>query len=226
MKALLLTASLCLGAAPALARDDNPNSKPYGCSKSSTSLTKLTTTSIPATASGRKSLESAHLGARRTAPAQRINCDDFAHIVRLQIALESPAEARPENLLAITDYDSEDLLVARLRGKQLPSATDIPRFPAAWTTLSLRSADMDLTAGDCDLVHQLRKQVLPKLSVQVLNEPARCLPVLSRGGTGAQDEGARADRRRVKAAGPDPARSGRCEVNCGVGGVCNCWPRF
>jgi hypothetical protein len=42
---------------------------------------------------------------------------------------------------------------------------------------------MDLTAGDCDLVHQLRKQVLPKLAVQVLNEPARCLPVLSRGGS-------------------------------------------
>ncbi len=58
----------------------------------------------------------------------------------------------------------------------------MPRFPAAWTTLSLRSADMYLTAGDCELVHQLRKQVLPKLSVQVLNEPTRCTPVLSRGG--------------------------------------------
>ena len=40
---------------------------------------------------------------------------------------------------------------------------------------------MRLTAGDCELVHQLRKQVLPKLSVQVLNEPTRCTPVLSRG---------------------------------------------
>ena len=182
MKALLLTASLCLGAAPALARDENPNIEAiwlpqvvnftyqaddnfYTCNSLWQKITGIL----------------AHLGARRTAPAQRISCDDFAHTVRLQIALESPAEATPANLLAITDYDSEDLLVARLRGKQLPSANDIPRFPAAWTTLSLRSADVYLTAGDCDLVQQLRKQVLPKLSVQVLNEPAHCAPVLSRG---------------------------------------------
>lgn len=182
MKALLLTASLCLGAAPALARDDNPNIDAiwvpqvvdftyqaedtfYSCSSLWQKVTGIL----------------AHLGARRTAPARGISCDDFAHTVRLQIALESPAAATPENLLAITDYDSEDMLVARLRGKQLLSAGDVPRFPAAWTTLSLRSADMHLTGGDCDLVHQLRKQVLPKLSVQVLNEPARCSPVLTRG---------------------------------------------
>jgi hypothetical protein len=184
MKALLLTASLCLGAAPALAREENPNIEAiwlpqvvnftyqthdnfYTCNSLWQKITGILV----------------HLGARRTAPAHRISCDDFAHTVRLQIALESPVAATPENLLAVADYDSEDLLVARLRGKQLPSANDIPRFPAAWTTLSLRSADMDLTAGDCDLVQQLRKQVLPKLSVQVLNEPARCLPVLSRGGS-------------------------------------------
>ena len=41
---------------------------------------------------------------------------------------------------------------------------------------------MRLTAGDCELVHQLRKQVLPKLSVQVLKEPTRCTATLSRGG--------------------------------------------
>jgi hypothetical protein len=181
MKALLLTASLCLGAAPALARDDNPNIDAiwlpqvinftyqaddmfYTCNSLWQKVTGILV----------------HLGARRTVPAQRISCNDFAHTVRLQIALESPAEATPENLLAITDFDSEDMLVARLRGKQLPSAGDIPRFPAAWTTLSLRSSEMHLTASDCELVHQLRKQVLPKLSVEVLNEPARCTSVLSR----------------------------------------------
>jgi hypothetical protein len=184
MKALLLSASLCLGAAPALARDENPNIEAIWLPQV-VNFTYQTDDSFYTCNSLWRKITGilAHLGARRTAPAQRISCDDFAHTVRLQIALESPMAATPENLLAVTDYDSEDLLVARLRGKQLPSANDIPRFPAAWTTLSLRSADMDLTAGDCDLVHQLRKQVLPKLSVQVLNEPARCLPVLSRGGS-------------------------------------------
>jgi hypothetical protein len=184
MKALLLAASLCLGAAPALARDDNPNIDAIWLPQVVNFTYQADDTFYTCSSLWHKvSGILAHLGARRTAPAQRIRCDDFAHTVRLQIALESPAEATPANLLAITDYDSEDLLVARLRGKQLPSANDIPRFPAAWTTLSLRSADMDLTAGDCDLVQQLRKQVLPKLSVQVLNEPARCLPFLSRGGS-------------------------------------------
>jgi hypothetical protein len=184
MKALLLTASLCLGAAPALARDDNPNIEAIWLPQV-VNFTYQTDDNFYTCRSLWQKITGilAHLGARRTAPVDRISCDDFAHTVRLQIALESPAEATPANLLAMTDYDSEDLLVARLRGKQLPSAGDIPRFPAAWTTRSLRSADMDLTAGDCDLVHQLRKQVLPKLSVQVLNEPARCLPVLSRGGS-------------------------------------------
>jgi hypothetical protein len=183
MKTLLVTASLCLGAAPALARDDNPNIDAIWLPQVvnftyQADDTYYTCNSLWQKVSGIL----AHLGARRTAPADRITCDDFAHTVRLQIALESPAEATPANLLAITDYDSQDMLVARLRGKQLPSANDVPRFPAAWTTLSLRSPQMQLTAGDCELVNQLRKQVLPKMSVQVLNEPARCSAVLSRGG--------------------------------------------
>jgi hypothetical protein len=182
MKALLVTASLCLGTAPAVARDDNPNidaiwlpqvvSFTYHADK-----TFYTCNSLWQKVSGIL----AHLGARTTAPFHRITCDDFAHTVQLQIALESPAEATAANLLALTSYDSEDMLVARLRGKQLPSAADVPRFPAAWTTHSFRDAQMRLTAGDCELVHQLRKQVLPKLSVQVLNEPSRCTGALTRG---------------------------------------------
>lgn len=182
MKALLVTASLCLGAAPAVARDDNPNIDAiwlpqvvdftyqaddnfYSCKSLWQKVAGIL----------------AHLGARTATPYQRFTCDDFAHTVRLQIALESPAEATRANLQAVTDYDAEDLLVARLRGKQLPTANDIVRFPAAWTTLSFRNTGMGLTAGDCDLVQQLRRQVLPKLSVQVLKEPPRCSATLSRG---------------------------------------------
>lgn len=185
MKALLVvTAFLCLGTAPALARDDDPNVDAvwlpqvvsftyqsddnfYSCSSLWQKVTGILT----------------HLGARRTAPAHGVACDDYAHIVRMQIALESPAAATAETLLALTDYDSEDLLVARLRGAQLPGANDIPRFPAAWTTLTLRSPAIHLTAGDCELVQQLRKQVLPKLSVEVVKEPPRCVATLARGRT-------------------------------------------
>ena len=122
-----------------------------------------------------------YVGARTAAPFQRLDCDDFAGIVRLQIPVESPVEATAENLRAVTDYDTEDMLVARLRGKQLATSDEVTRFPAAWTTLALRDSGLQLTAADCELVHQLRRQVLPKLSVQILKEPPRCAPVLSRG---------------------------------------------
>jgi hypothetical protein len=183
MKALLVTASLLLAATPAIARDDNPNIDAiwlpqvvnftyqaddtfYTCNSLWQKITGILT----------------NLGARTTAPFHRIRCDDFAQTVRLQIALESPVEATPANLIAVTDYDTEDMLVARLHGKQLPTANDVPRFPAAWRTLSLRNAEMRLSAGDCELVQQLRRQVLPKLSVEVLKEPTRCTATLSRGG--------------------------------------------
>jgi hypothetical protein len=89
--------------------------------------------------------------------------------------------ATAENLRAVTDYDSKDMLVARLRGLQLPAAGEVARFPATWRTLSLRDAGMELTAADCELVQQLRRQILPKLSVQIVREPARCTATLSRG---------------------------------------------
>ena len=101
--------------------------------------------------------------------------------MKLQIALESPVEATAENLRAATDYHSEDLLVARLQGGQLPAADEVTRFPAEWTTLSLRESRMQLTAADCELVQQLRQQVLTKLSVQIVQEPARCARTLARG---------------------------------------------
>jgi hypothetical protein len=123
-----------------------------------------------------------NVGARAGATLQNLHCNDFSATMRLQIALEAPVEATPENLRALTDYDAEDLLVARVRGQPLATAADVKRFPAVWQTISLRNTRMQLTAGDCELVRQMRRQLLPKLSVQVLKEAARCSPVLARGG--------------------------------------------
>lgn len=182
MKALLVTASLFMGAAPAIAQDDNPNIDAIWLPQVVDFTYQADYTFYTCNNLWRKiSGILAHLGARTTAPSQQIRCNDFAHTVSLQIALESPAEATESNLLAITDYDSKDRLVARMQGRQLPTANDIPHFPATWTTLSTRDAEVQLTAGDCELLSQLRKQVLPKLSVQVLKEPTRCRATLTRG---------------------------------------------
>jgi len=123
-----------------------------------------------------------HVGARPAAPSDRLRCDDVAGTVTLQFALESPVEATPENLRALTDFDTEDLLVARLQGRKLPSEEDVTRFPATWRTLSFRDSRLQLTAGDCELVRQMRRQILPKLSVEIVSEPPVCSSLLVHGG--------------------------------------------
>jgi hypothetical protein len=123
-----------------------------------------------------------YVGARPAAPSDRLKCDDAAGTVTLQFALESPVEATPENLRALTDFDTQDLLVARLQGKELPTEQDVTRFPAAWRTLSFRDSRLQLTAGDCELVRQMRRQILPKLSVEIVNEPPVCSSLLVHGG--------------------------------------------
>jgi hypothetical protein len=182
MKALFVIASLWLAAVPATARED-PVSIEAIWLRQVVDFVYRADTTIYSCSSLRQKVAGmlSYVGARAAGSLQRLKCDDFAGIVRLQIPLESPVEATAENLRAVTDYDTEDMLVARLRGEQLVDANAVVRFPAMWTTLSLRDSEMQLTAADCELVHQLRRQVLPRLSVQILKEPARCAPVLSRG---------------------------------------------
>jgi hypothetical protein len=181
MKALLVMATLCLGAAPAVAWSNAGSVEAIWLRQVVNFEYRADDTTYSCTILWQKVAGMLqYVGARNAAPFNGVKCNDFAGTVRLQIALESPVEATPENLLAVTDYRTEDMLVARLQGGQLPAADEVTRFPAAWTTLSLRESRMQLTAADCELVHQLRRQVLPKLSVQIVQEPGRCAP-LARG---------------------------------------------
>jgi len=103
------------------------------------------------------------------------SCDDVLSIARFEIVLASPVEATPENVQELTSYDVHDELVARVRGEQLASAEDLPRFPAVWKTISFaRSREMKLAPGDCELVQQLRQSILPRMSVQIVNDRVHC----------------------------------------------------
>jgi hypothetical protein len=115
------------------------------------------------------------VGARGRIELRSYSCDDELAIARFQIALTSPVEATPENLEQLTTYDSRDELVARVRGERLASAEDLPRFPAVWKTISFaRSRQMKLAPGDCELVLQLRRHILPRLAVQIVKDQVRC----------------------------------------------------
>lgn len=108
------------------------------------------------------------LGARDTLALRRAGCRDLAGRVRFEMLMEFPVAATAANIREITSYDSNDELIARLRGVQLASPIDVEIFPAAWQSISLRTLDLD--AGDCALVQQLRRQIMPKMSVQVTKD--------------------------------------------------------
>ena len=66
-------------------------------------------------------------------------------------------------------------LAERLTGKKDPLQTD--PFPAQWQTVDLsRDRKLDLEPGDCELMDGLKKEVLPKLSVKVIEDRVMCTP--------------------------------------------------
>jgi hypothetical protein len=103
------------------------------------------------------------------------SCDDQLSTARFEIALASPVEATPENVQELTTYDARDELAARVRGERLANAEDLQRFPAVWKTISFaRSREMRLEPGDCELVLQLRRQILQRMSVQIVSDRVHC----------------------------------------------------
>ena len=102
-------------------------------------------------------------------------CDEQIGIARFQIALQSPVVASEENVRELTAHGAKDELIARVNGEKLPSAADLPRFPAVWKTVSFaRDRRMRLERGDCELVQQLRRQILPRMSVHIVKDNVRC----------------------------------------------------
>jgi hypothetical protein len=117
------------------------------------------------------------LGARETVRIRSWGCTDMLTHGRMEITLESPVEATPENVQALTTHDSTHQLVARVRNERLDRAEELPRFPATWKTVSMRDKPLKLGPGDCELVEQLRRDVLPRMSIRVERNRLRCSSV-------------------------------------------------
>lgn len=120
------------------------------------------------------------LGARDTLKLSGHACDDASGSARFDILLESPVAATAEHVAALTQYSPEQRLVARVRGEPLRGAPDLERFRASWETISFASnRSMRLDPGDCELVEQLLRSILPRLSVQIVDNNLRCSPFRS-----------------------------------------------
>jgi len=124
------------------------------------------------------------VGARAQTLVRQVDCSELSRIVRIDILLESPLEATEENVRRITQFDSREHLVARVRGEKLPTVEDIERFPTVWKEISLsKDSRIGLNRGDCALMQQLRTYVFPRLSVQIIKDDPHCVTNFVRGAT-------------------------------------------
>jgi hypothetical protein len=117
------------------------------------------------------------LGAREDLRVTVLDCE-IAHLpARVQITLRSALPADdPVFLQQLTTYDARRQLIARVRGETLPTASDLERIPAVWQRISLVSdRKLRLLPGDCGLVRQIQRAVLPHLGVQVVRDQLNCL---------------------------------------------------
>jgi hypothetical protein len=119
------------------------------------------------------------LGAAAVSKVQARGCFERNTIPRMpivEITLVSPVEATPEALAEQEKTRSVRELTARVRGDSKLAAEAAAQFPAQWQRLSLSRGALRLEPGDCELIVQLKRKVLPLLAVRVVEDAVKCSP--------------------------------------------------
>jgi hypothetical protein len=87
----------------------------------------------------------------------------------------APVEATQQALAERDKDKSKRELALRVRGeKEDPEA--LAPFPAQWKAVSLSRGKLDLEPGDCELIEELRRKVLPRLAVRLVKDNTHCIP--------------------------------------------------
>ncbi|MBM0108463.1 hypothetical protein JM946_27340 [Steroidobacter sp. S1-65] len=117
------------------------------------------------------------LGVHAEVRVRSADCpSSIARMPRVVMRVVSPVEATPEALAERDKNKSVRELVERVRGKSDHRFDSLEQFPAEWRQLSLSRGRLNLQEGDCELVEQIRKKVLPKLAVRVVKDDVLCNP--------------------------------------------------
>lgn len=95
---------------------------------------------------------------------------------RVVMRVVAPVEATPEALAERDKNKSVRELVERVRGKSNHPLDSLEQFPAQWRRVSLSRGRLNLEPGDCELIEELKKKVLPKLAVRIVDDDVRCTP--------------------------------------------------
>lgn len=118
------------------------------------------------------------LGVHARVKVRSADCPySVARMPRVVMQVISPVEATPEALAERDKNKSVRELVQRVRGKKNEHPLDsLEQFPAQWRRISLTRGRLDLQPGDCELIDELKKKVLPKLAVRTVRDDVQCSP--------------------------------------------------
>jgi hypothetical protein len=119
------------------------------------------------------------LGTRAKVRVRSVDCSSgVARLPYVDIDVTSPVEATPEALAARDQDKSKSTreLAARVKGERLEGADAGEQFSAQWKRVSLSRGRLGLEPGDCELVEEVRRKVLPKLAVRIVQDDLSCSP--------------------------------------------------
>ena len=104
-----------------------------------------------------------------------VNCLDAGLSQTLNVTVRRPVEATPENIRRAIDVDGTQRLLAHVRQQTLAGEADLPRFHAAWRTVSLMGLRHPrITNTDCGLLRTLVSQAFPRLDVRIAKNRFQC----------------------------------------------------
>ncbi len=101
----------------------------------------------------------------------------IARMPRVVMQVVSPVEATPAALAERDKNKSVRELTERVKGGKSTHPLDsLEQFPAQWRKVSLTRGKLSLEPGDCELIEELQRKVLPQLAVRVNEKDLRCSP--------------------------------------------------
>jgi hypothetical protein len=118
------------------------------------------------------------LGVHARVKVRSADCpSSVARMPRVVMQVISPVEATPAALADRDKNKSVRELAQRVRGKKSDHPLDsLEEFPAQWRLVSLTRGRLDLQPGDCELIDELQKKVLPKLAIRIVRDDVQCTP--------------------------------------------------
>ena len=99
-----------------------------------------------------------------------------ADIPYVIIDITSAVEATPQALAEQDKTRPTRELAARVRGERAQGTDANGQFAAQWKRISLNDKSRRVEGGDCELLEQIKRKVLPQLNVRVVDDRIRCNP--------------------------------------------------